>query len=59
MPEGRGFPGLDKSQLGLMPASVEIFHGLVFVNLDPEAAPLAPTLAGLEREARAVRHRAA
>ena len=47
VPEGRGFPGLDKTQLGLMPASVEIFHGLVFVNLDPGAAPLAPTLDGL------------
>src|SRR5829696_5744685 len=47
VPEGRGFPGLDKAQLGLMPASVEVFHGLVFVNLDPDAAPLAPTLAGL------------
>ena len=50
VPEGRGFPGLDKSALGLMPASVEIFHGLVFVNLDPEAAPLAPTLAGLDEK---------
>ena len=47
VPEGRGFPGLDKSALGLMPASVELFHGLVFVNLDPDAAPLAPTLTGL------------
>ena len=50
VPEGRGFPGLDKSQLGLMPASVEIFHGLVFVNLDPDAAPLAPALAGLDEK---------
>ena len=50
VPEGRGFPGLDKSALGLMPASVEIFHGLVFVNLDPDAAPLAPTLAGLDEK---------
>ena len=47
VPEGRGFPGLDKQQLGLMPASVEVFSGFVFVNLDPDAAPLAPTLGGL------------
>jgi phenylpropionate dioxygenase-like ring-hydroxylating dioxygenase large terminal subunit len=27
---------------------VEIWHGFIFVNLDPEAAPLAPSLAKLE-----------
>ena len=32
---------LDKSALGLMPARVEELCGLVFVNLDPDAAPLA------------------
>src|SRR5215207_7627583 len=47
VPEGRGFPGLDKAQLGLMPARVETFCGLVFVNLDLDAAPLGPTLGGL------------
>ena len=41
VPEGRGFAGLDKRELGLMPARVEIFSGLVFVNLDLDAAPLA------------------
>ena len=50
MPEGRGFPGLDKSQLGLMPARVETFCGLVFVNLDPDAQPLGEQLAGLEQK---------
>jgi Rieske 2Fe-2S family protein len=30
----------DKSRLGLMPARVEVLCGLVFVNLDPDAAPL-------------------
>lgn len=49
VPEGRGFPGLDKAQLGLMPARVETFCGLVFVNLDLDARPLAPQLAGLEQ----------
>jgi choline monooxygenase len=49
VPEGRGFPGLDKTALGLMPARVETFCGLVFVNLDLDAQPLAPQLAGLEQ----------
>ncbi len=47
VPEGRGFPGLDKKQLGLMPAGVETFAGLVFVNLDVDARPLADGLEGL------------
>ncbi len=58
VPEGRGFAGLDKAQLGLMPARVETFAGLVFVNLDLDAAPLADGLAGLGAAARAVRARA-
>jgi choline monooxygenase len=48
VPEGRGFAGLDKSALGLMPARVEQFAGFVFVNLDLDAAPLADGLEGLE-----------
>jgi phenylpropionate dioxygenase-like ring-hydroxylating dioxygenase large terminal subunit len=28
----------------------EIFHGLIFINFDGQAAPLAPTLAKMERE---------
>jgi choline monooxygenase len=47
VPEGRGFEGLNKKQLPLMPARVEIFCGLVFVNLDPDAAPLGERLTGL------------
>jgi choline monooxygenase len=48
VPEGRGFPGLDKAELSLMPARAECFAGLVFVTLDLEAAPLGRGLAGLE-----------
>jgi len=48
VPEGRGFAGLDKSTLGLMPARVEQFAGFVFVNLDLDASPLADGLDGLE-----------
>jgi Rieske 2Fe-2S family protein len=47
VPEGRGFPGLDKAQLGLLPARVETFAGLVFVNLDADARPLGEQLTGL------------
>ncbi|HEV7846329.1 MAG TPA: aromatic ring-hydroxylating dioxygenase subunit alpha, partial [Thermoleophilaceae bacterium] len=47
VPEGRSIPGLDKSELGLFPARVELLCGLVFVNLDVHAAPLAEQVAGL------------
>jgi choline monooxygenase len=48
VPEGRGFAGLDKDQLGLMPARAETFAGFVFVNLDLDARPLGEQLGGLE-----------
>jgi len=48
VPEGRGFPGLDKGELGLLTARVETFAGLVFVTLDEDLPPLAAQLAGLE-----------
>ena len=47
VPEARSIPGLDKSQLGLFPARVETLAGLVFVNLDVHAPPLAEQFAGL------------
>jgi choline monooxygenase len=47
VPEGRQIPGLDKSALGLFPARVEVMSGLVFVNLDVHATPLAEQVAGL------------
>jgi choline monooxygenase len=47
VPEGRQIGGLDKSELGLFPARVEVVSGLVFVNLDIEATPLAEHVAGL------------
>ena len=47
VPEGRSIAGLDKSQLGLFPARVETLCGLVFVNLDVHAQPLAEQVAGL------------
>jgi choline monooxygenase len=47
VPEGRQVAGLDKSTLGLFPARVETLCGLIFVNLDVHAAPLAEQVAGL------------
>ncbi|MET0614559.1 MAG: aromatic ring-hydroxylating dioxygenase subunit alpha [Thermoleophilaceae bacterium] len=47
VPEGRSIAGLDKSALGLFPARVEMLCGLIFVNLDVHAAPLAEQVAGL------------
>ncbi|HWL45842.1 MAG TPA: aromatic ring-hydroxylating dioxygenase subunit alpha [Ilumatobacter sp.] len=38
----------DKSQHGLPNLRLEVWQGFVFVNLDPEATPLAPTLARYE-----------
>jgi choline monooxygenase len=53
VPEGRAIPGLDKSALGLLPARVEELSGLIFVNLDVDAKPLAEQVTGLpERLAR-------
>ena len=47
VPEGRSIAGLDKSELGLFPARVETLCGLIFVNLDIHAQPLAEQVAGL------------
>ncbi len=47
VPEARAIPGLDKSALGLFPVRVETLAGLVFVNLDAHARPLAEGLPGL------------
>ncbi len=38
----------DKAEYGLPRLAVELWQGFVFVNLDPNAAPLAPTLADYE-----------
>ena len=46
-PEGRTIPCLDKSKLSLFSAKVEVFCGLIFVNLDLDAEPLAPQLEGI------------
>jgi choline monooxygenase len=48
VPEGLGFGDrLDKPALGLLPARVEEMCGLVFVNLDRDATPLAELVGDL------------
>jgi choline monooxygenase len=47
VPEHRTYAELDKASLGLFPARVEELGGLVFVNLDPFAEPLAAQCEGL------------
>ena len=41
------FPDLETAEWGLLPASVDVWEGLVFAHPDPDAAPLAATLAGV------------
>jgi phenylpropionate dioxygenase-like ring-hydroxylating dioxygenase large terminal subunit len=37
-----------RREVRLPPVRIEVWHGFIFVNLDPNAAPLAPSLAKLE-----------
>ena len=46
-PEFEGVCGFDRSQNGLVPVQVAAWEQFVFVNLDPNAAPLADFLGGL------------
>jgi choline monooxygenase len=47
MPEFDGVKNFDRQQNGLIPIKVESWEKFVFVNLDPEAAPLRDFLGGL------------
>ena len=52
-PNARNVPGFDFDGYGLKPCRVDQIHGLVFVNLDPDAAPLRAQLPGLEDQLKA------
>ncbi len=47
-----GMAQFDKCRFALKAVQVEVFCGLVFVNLDPDAPPLGQQAAGLEKEIR-------
>src|SRR5258708_9164598 len=47
MPEFEGVQNFDRAQNGLLPIRVETWECFVFVNLDPQAAPLEGFLGGL------------
>jgi len=46
-PEFEGVCGFDRAQNGLLPVRLETWEQFVFVNLDPQAPPLAAALGGL------------
>ena len=43
-------PEVLKAETRLPQFKIEIFHGFIFTNFDPDAAPLAPTLGKLDEE---------
>jgi len=45
-------PGFNKCEFALKPVRVEVFCGMVFINLDAEAIPLAEQASELEKEIR-------
>ena len=45
-------PGFDKCDFALKPVRVEVFCGLVFVNLDPQAEPLSTQVGEMEAQLR-------
>src|ERR1035438_7963878 len=47
MPEFEGVKNFERKDNGLVPVKVETWEQFVFVNLDPQAAPLAEFLGGL------------
>jgi Rieske 2Fe-2S family protein len=49
------FPAIDPGQLGLLPAAVAVWEGMVFACPDPDVAPLADVLAGFPEAIGSVR----
>ncbi|MDC0948173.1 aromatic ring-hydroxylating dioxygenase subunit alpha [Gammaproteobacteria bacterium] len=52
-PNTRAVVGFDKEKICLSQVSTEVFCGFVFVNLDPNAAPMAEWFPNVEQELRA------
>ena len=55
MPEFDGVLGFERKDNGLVPVKVDTWEKFVFVNLDPQAAPLAEFLGGLVKRAAPLR----
>ena len=49
-PNMENVPGFEPACHGLKPVRLEVFHGLIFVNLDDEAAPLTPQTGAADAE---------
>lgn len=49
-PNTKSVPGFDRSKICLTPVRVESFHGYIFVNLDPNAAPMDEWYPGVREE---------
>ena len=43
-------PGFDKSKICLSPVRVDVMHGFIFVNLDPDAKPMDDCFPGVRDE---------
>ena len=52
-PNIKSVPGFDRSGICLTEARAELFCGFIFVNLDPDAKPMADWFPGVEDELRA------
>lgn len=50
VPGERNFACLDKAERGLLPVRCETMRGMIFLNLDSDASPLAEFLAPTERQ---------
>jgi choline monooxygenase len=50
VPDEHDFVGLDKAARGLIPVRCETFRGLIFINEDPDAAPLLNRMGALAEE---------
>jgi phenylpropionate dioxygenase-like ring-hydroxylating dioxygenase large terminal subunit len=52
-PNIKAVPGFDRSKVCLTEVRTEVFNGFIFVNLDPEAAPMDDWFPGVREELRA------
>ena len=50
MPHRAQYPGLEPDELGLVPVALEIWHGFLFVTLEPGAPSVAEMMAPFEEE---------